>query len=49
MLTENNSAETAASTTFLCLNIENANDMMTEPRNPIRTSPAPGLDGAFVR
>jgi hypothetical protein len=35
--------------TFLCLNIEKANDMITDPRKPIRTSPAPGLEGAFVR
>lgn len=35
--------------TFLCLNIEKAKEMMTDPKNPIRMSPAPGLDAAFVR
>lgn len=35
--------------TFLCLNIEKAKEIITDPRNPIRISPAPGLDGAFVR
>lgn len=35
--------------TFLCLNIEKANERMTDPKNPIKTSPAPGLVDAFVR
>lgn len=35
--------------TFLCLNIEKANERITDPKNPIRTSPAPGLDETFVR
>ena len=35
--------------TFLCLNIEKANERITEPKNPINTSPAPGLDEALVR
>jgi len=35
-------------TSFLALNIENANDMITDPRKPIRTSPAPGLEATFV-
>lgn len=35
--------------TFLCLNIEKANEIMTDPRKPIRISPAPGFDGTLVR
>lgn len=35
--------------TFLCLNIEKENDRMTDPKNPIKMSPAPGLEDAFVR
>lgn len=35
--------------TFLCLNIEKANERITDPKNPIRMSPAPGSDDEFVR
>ena len=35
--------------TFRCLNIEKAKERMTGPKNPINTSPAPGLDETFVR
>lgn len=35
--------------TFLCLNIEKAKERITDPKNPIRISPAPGLDDAFVK
>lgn len=35
--------------TFLCWNIEKANERITDPKNPIRISPAPGFDETFVR
>ena len=34
--------------TFLCLNIEKANERIAEPKNPIKTSPAPRFDETFV-
>ena len=35
--------------TFLCLNMEKAKERITDPKNPISTSPAPGLEDAIVR
>lgn len=36
-------------TSFLCLNMEKAKDIITDPKNPIRMSPAPGFEETFVR
>lgn len=35
--------------TFRCWNIEKANERITDPRNPIKMSPAPGFDETLVR
>lgn len=35
--------------TFLCLNMEKEKERITDPKKPIKISPAPGLVDAFVR
>lgn len=37
------------SSTFLCLNIEKAKEIITDPKNPIKMSPAPGFVDTLVR